>query len=1003
MNLPGIVSLAGLLCYGWLTFIVARRRSRGNAMEQQLFLVYLAFMILWQCAGLGVSLAREEALAVRWYIVMTVVVLGQFVIYSAFVRAFFHIQGQKAVIWVGLALWGLSTLLVIVFRPDFVLSVYWTETTQFFLPEFGILAAIVGIPNYCFLVYAITLLFRRYRQAESALQRERIRYLLLGLSVVVLGTLFNFIPPLKAYPFDLLANVLNAMLIAYAILRYQLLDISLVIRKGLVYSVPTLTIGIGYFLLLSLTFNFIDVALGYQFFLLSLLLAAITALVVQPLRDKLQAAVDRLFFREKYDSGLMLQRLSRTAATMLDLDGLAVMIVDDIANTLHSSVVAFFVKQGETGQYLLRAHRGLEAAPEELFRLRRDHPVASWLLRHQTSLTRQQINTGPEFRGLWALEREALDAMQAELFVPLLVRDNLIGILALGPRLSELPYASGDRLTLTTLANQTAIAVENARLFSLEQVKVRVTSMLLDVARAVSSTLNLSELLQLIAQRAAEICGFDRCNIFLMDKGEDTLRLLASQYAVEGALAQRAQNEPSSHSPQGLEQIERSSLLMRVMQERRPVAVDRDAISKLPANWSETLNAKGVLIVPLISKGRAIGLMTLAHLESERRIGEDQMDLASTIASQAAVAIENVRLYQETVTEKERTATIVERALAGIVLVDPELRIISINRAAEAITGYGIRQAQGEALDLVFGSSITEDNGLLRHAMATGKPVGPAETILATAAGNRDVLLGVTPLPDGYLLSLSDVTPLKELNRLKTDIIANVSHEFRTPLAIIKGYTELLSDEVCGNDPVTRKDFLRVINNATDRLTGMVRDLLDISRLEAEQGSVVMEPVSIKDLLEDSIDFQSFPARERKIEVNLDMAPDLPILLGNADLLITLVQNLLSNAVKFSQNGGKVQVRARQVDGCIDLQITNQGMGISPEELPHLFEKFYRSSAVKKSGIQGTGLGLVLVKHAVDKHRGSVSVTSDPETGTCFRVRLPILDPREVFTDELPS
>ena len=364
MNLPASISLAGLLCYGGLTFVVLRRGSRRTGTEQWLFLIYLALMALWQCAALVVSLARNEALALRWYVIMSTVVLGQFVIYSAFVRAFFHIQGQRVVIWIGLALWGLSSLLVAAYRPYFLAAVHWTDTTHFFLPVFGNLAPILAFPNYSFLGYAVALLYRGYRQAGSALQRVRIRYLFLGLTVVVLGTLSNFIPPLKPYPFDLLANVLNALLIAYAILRYQLLDISVVIRKGLVYSIPTVTIGIGYFLLLSLTFNLFDVGLGYQFFVLSLFLAAITALVVQPLRDKLQAAVDRLFFREKYDSGLMLQRLSQTAATMLDIDRLAVMIVDDITHTLHSTVVAFFIKHGETGQYILRAHKGLEADDE---------------------------------------------------------------------------------------------------------------------------------------------------------------------------------------------------------------------------------------------------------------------------------------------------------------------------------------------------------------------------------------------------------------------------------------------------------------------------------------------------------------------------------------------------------------------------------------------------------------------------------------------------------------
>ncbi len=1001
MNLPAFVSLAGLLCYGGLTFVVLRRGLRDTGAVLRLFVGYLALMVVYQGSALAVSLARSEAVALHWYAIMSALLLGQFVVYSTFVRAFFHIRGHRYVIWVGLAMWALCSLLAASHLEGFIVGVYWNDTTHFYLPIFGDLLAIYAVPNYSFLAYAIVLLYTGYRQAGSALERQRIRYLFLGLSVIGLGTVTNLIPPLKPYPFDMLTNILNALLIAYAILRYQLLDIRVVIRKGLVYSVPTVTIGIGYFLVLSLSFNVLDVARGYQFFVLSLVLAAATAIVVQPLRDKLQSTVDRFFFREKYDSGLMLQRLSRTAASVLDLDRLAVMIVDDITQTLHSAVTAFFIKQGETGQFVLRAHRGLEAAPQDRFLLRNDHPIATWLLRHQTSLTRPQVNSSPEFMGLWTTERQALEDMQAELFVPLLVRDDLIGILVLGPRLSDLPYAPDDQRTLTTLANQTAIAVENARLYSLEQAKVKMTSTLLDVARVVSSTLNLDELLQQIAQRAADICGFDRCNLFLKDRGQDRLRLLASGFAAE---RMPSLPSPSSQQAPGLEQVESNSLLKRIMQERRPVIIDRDGISKLPATWSETVDTEGVLIVPLVSKDRAIGLMTLDHLQGARRIGKDQMDLAATIASHASVAIENAWLYQETVTEKERTATIVERALAGIALVNPDLKIVSINDAVEAITGYDTRLAQGQDLSVVFGPGITAESGLLKRAMRTGKPVGPAETTLTSAAGERDVLLGVTPLPDGYLLSMSDVTPLKELNRLKSDIIANVSHEFRTPLSVIKGYAELLADEIHADDPTIRARYLEIISSATDRLTAMVSDLLDLARVEAEQGSITMEPVSIETLIEDSIGLVGFQAQERDVKIEVNVATDLPEMLGNRELLVTLIRNLLSNAVKFSYPGGRVQVRATQQGDSIELQVTNQGIGLAAEDMPRLFDKFYRSAAAKRAGIQGTGLGLVLVKHAADKHRGEITVSCDPEAGTRFCVRLPIAEaPNRLWGEPSPE
>ena len=138
------------------------------------------------------------------------------------------------------------------------------------MPEFGNLAVVIGIPNYIFLIYAIVLLSLGWRHSSSALDRSRVRYLWAGLILVVLGTLANFVPLLKPYPIDGVTNVINALLIAYAIFRYQLLDISVVIRKGLLYSIPTVAVGVAYFLAISLAMNLLHTSMDPQVFLLSL-------------------------------------------------------------------------------------------------------------------------------------------------------------------------------------------------------------------------------------------------------------------------------------------------------------------------------------------------------------------------------------------------------------------------------------------------------------------------------------------------------------------------------------------------------------------------------------------------------------------------------------------------------------------------------------------------------------------------------------------------------------
>lgn len=812
MNLPAFISLGGILCYGGLMALVLRRGFRETGTVHRFFLLYLVFMTLWQCSALMVSLARDVQTALVWYVVMSAVVLGQFLAYSMFLRAFFSIHDHRLLPWIGLLLWVVSSLLVLLYRQYFILGVYWNERTDFYLPVFGPMTSLVAIPNYAFLVYAIYLLYQGYRRAGSALERIRIRYLFLGLAVVLGGTLANFVPLLKAYPVDLVANIVNAFLIAYAIFRFQLLDISVVIRKGLLYSIPTMAIGVAYFLALSFAYNWLHLTLGYQFFLLSVVLAIVTALAAQPFRDTLQGWLDRLFFREKYDSSLMLQRLSRTSATLLDIHKLTDMILDDIARTLHISAGAFYIKHEGSGQFALRAQRGLDGVAGIERRLRDDHPVAVWLRTYQTTLTRQQVDTSPGLVGLWARERKSLQLIGAELVVPLLARDYLTGILILGRKLSDLPYALDEQRTLMTLANQTAVAVENARLFS------------------------------------------------------------------------------------------------------------------------------------------------------------------------------------EMAAEKERTAAIVEHSFAGIVLLDSELRIVSLNPAAETIIGRDPEIVLGTPLRDVLGPGIVNGKSSLRKAVSTGERVAPREETLVVGDRRRDVLLGVTPLRDGYLLSLADVTQLKEVERLKSDIVANVSHEFRTPLAIIKAYTELLMEDDQGGDAASRQEYLAIIDAETNRLAAMVGQLLDLARLEADRGVIAMAPLGLGETVDEVAKLLQPQADARNIAVDICVPRDLPAVSANKELLTTLVRNLLDNAVKFSREGGKVEVVASRERDAIVLHVVDQGIGISEEDLPHLFEKFHRGSTAKEAGIRGTGLGLVLTKQAVEAHGGMIRVESKRGHGTRITVTLPLHD-----------
>lgn len=998
MNLPGGIALLGLIAYGLLAWLVLRRAPGARSRAQELFLVYLAFMALWQITALAVSLAREADSALVWYAAMSAVVLGQFVIYLAFVRALLHSQRHPHVATIGLALWFLSSLVIAANRSLVITGVVWNEVTDFYLPVFGPWATVVGLPNYLFLIYTILLLDQGRREAQTAIERSRIQYLSVGLGLVVGGTLANFVPVLKPYPLDVVANIANALLIGYAILRYRLLDITVVARKGLLYSIPAMLLGASYFVVVYLAVNLLHLVTGYEVFLLSVAMAAVAALALQPLWSWMQAALDRFLFRDKHDASRMLQKLSREAATVLELEPLADLIVAEIVAGMKVKSATLLVAHEGTQRFEAAAQRGIQG---DWNSLRADHPIIGWLAKNQDLLTRQQLDVAPQFRSMWLEEREALERVGSELFVPLLVYGRLVGVLALGPKRGEIPYSQDEQLTLATLANQTAVAIENSRLYESVRRELaerrraeaaalsrsRELAALLEIVQAISSTLDLSKQLSLIAQRTAQACSAERCSLFLLDQSGNRLQLSTSQFADARpgpALAQAFEEQSFTKPP------EQSPLIEALVTERKTVVLDREAVAALPLPWSQTFGASFLLAAPLVSQDQFFGLLVLDRTRPEQGFSHEQSELAETIAGQVAVALKNAQLFQATMAEKEQTERIVEEAFAGIILLDADLEILMVNPGAAEMIGYPAADLVGRCFPEVSAAELWAEGSLLAQAQAGAPQAAPAEAVLAGREGFRDILLAVTPVRDGYLLNFADVTKIKEAERLKASLVANVSHELRAPLASIKAYTELLLDNLEGEDKQLRQQFLSVIDREADWLTELINDLLDLARLESGKFTPRREWLSIGEIMGGVVAMTEAQAQKKRVKIEENIVADLPLLYADKELLTIMVKNLLSNAVKFNRDGGRVEVNARREDAAVVLEVVDEGIGMAVDDLPRLFSKFFRSEVVRDAQIRGTGLGLTLVKEAVEKHGGTVTVESQLGVGSRFRVVLPI-------------
>jgi signal transduction histidine kinase len=317
------------------------------------------------------------------------------------------------------------------------------------------------------------------------------------------------------------------------------------------------------------------------------------------------------------------------------------------------------------------------------------------------------------------------------------------------------------------------------------------------------------------------------------------------------------------------------------------------------------------------------------------------------------------------------------------------MHILLANPGAEVITGYSADELVGRRLPELFGPEMAGEGSPVYRAILTGQRISPTEARLAFDNGVSDILFGIAPLGDISVLSFTDITHLKEVDRIKTNIVANVSHELRTPLASIKAYTELLMDGLGDRDGDVRRQFLSTIDQKADRLGDLIGDLLDLSRLESGQFEMRMELVSIGEIIADVIAIVETEMLEKDVTVHPALPP-LPLIVADKQLMTILVRNLVSNAIKFSHQGGRVDLVAREQGNHLVLEVMDQGIGIPAEEIPDLFQKFRRLPGAQAAGTEGSGLGLVLAKEAAEAHNGTIAVRGEEGEGSCFTVRLPL-------------
>ncbi len=366
---------------------------------------------------------------------------------------------------------------------------------------------------------------------------------------------------------------------------------------------------------------------------------------------------------------------------------------------------------------------------------------------------------------------------------------------------------------------------------------------------------------------------------------------------------------------------------------------------------------------------------------------ESDDELGSLAVSLRTMAEHFRRMLGLLAQESSRREAVLSSMVEGVLAVDPDLRITFYNDAfARAVHA---RTPVPEGLSILHVIRDPALRTLLSEVIASRTP---ARARLAPInADGRIFDVQAAPLIEkggaGAIVTFHDITELERLERVRKDFVANISHELRTPLAAIHGYTETLLDGAV-DDPHHNRRFLDVIAAHTERLTNLASDLMTLSEIETERAPVPAERVSAVELAENALGMAAAKAKECDVNAFLGTVEDVYVA-GQRARLERAIANLLLNGIRYNHPGGEVRVDVQRADETIRISVTDNGIGISPDDIPRIFERFYRVDKARSRQTGGTGLGLSIVRNAVERAGGSVTVESRLGKGSVFTVVLP--------------
>jgi PAS domain S-box-containing protein len=639
----------------------------------------------------------------------------------------------------------------------------------------------------------------------------------------------------------------------------------------------------------------------------------------------------------------------------------------------------------------------------------------------------------------YAMGMHVFDEARSVVFLPIVFQGRVLGVMGLASN-------SGRQLTdeylrlFSSIANTIGISVNNARYVQYVKAQAKKFSLLFKTAGMLTSTLDLNEVLHRFARDAVEASSSDSCAIFFLDEESGMLRGQAA-YGLDEKKVESYSMKPSGEIAEAIET------------KKAYVVHDASACSCLPAECIQRHEIRSFLCMPLVYRDRVTGIILLIAQKEQRAFSTQAIETTTIMSSQAAQAIENARLIdsmkkrneelrrvyeiQRRITQSidlgETMESIVDNVpyitklpYCVIFLIDPSAeQIISVKATEPVAKKFGklrfnmrdliaSRIAMKERRPLFIEDAEHFQNiaqqvvKMLDMKSIAVLPLIARDRVLGmmwlygtekTVHFDSDDIRSAVALSDQAAIIIDNARlfkeledsyeKLKNLDNMKMEFFTLISHELRNPLAVIKGFTELLYDGMLGPVNDKQKEKLAKMRESVDKLTDMVSKMSDISTIDTKRYPIDRMPTSLNELVNEVVRSIDFIAKEKQVDLQVDVPMSLPLVQVDRAKIEQVLLNLINNAIKYTPPGGRIYVDAADSDHDILISVRDTGIGIPKKDLDKIFTGFYHAGYKLSYEYKGPGLGLAISKRIIESHGGRIWAESEAGKGSTFYFTIP--------------